>query len=157
MKFRCVLVTVSDMERSREFYEKVLGQKVRYDFGENIEFHGGFAIHLRSHFQQLIDNNEIKTGANNFELYFEQDDLQKMEAELNNCGVKFVHKLREQPWRQKVMRFYDPDGNLIEIGESLAYLSYRLHRDGIGLEEVARITNMTVEFVKKSVGEFEQY
>jgi hypothetical protein len=26
--------------------------------------------------------------------------------------VKFVHGIREQPWRQKVMRFYDPDGKL---------------------------------------------
>ena len=157
MKFRCVLVTVSDMERAREFYEQVLGQRIRYDFGENIEFQGGFAIHLRSHFQQLIDNNEIKVGVNNFELYFEQDDLQKMEEKLNNWGVKFVHKAREQPWRQQVMRFYDPDGNMIEVGESLEYLSYRLHREGIGVEEVSRITNMTVEFVKKAIGRFEHY
>jgi len=29
--------------------------------------------------------------------------------------ILFVHELREQPWRQKVARFYDPDKNIIEI------------------------------------------
>lgn len=156
MKFRCALVTVSDMGRSRKFYEKKLGQKVRYDFGENIEFQGGFAIHLKSHFKQLIDNKEIIAGTHNFELYFEHDDMEQMEDRLNNRGVEFVHKVREQPWRQRVMRFYDPDGNMIEVGESLEHLSYRLFLEGMGIEEISLTTNMTVDFVKTSIGKFTQ-
>jgi catechol 2,3-dioxygenase-like lactoylglutathione lyase family enzyme len=144
------------MERSREFYENVLGQKVRYDFAENIEYEGNFAIHLRSHFKQLIDNKEIMAGANNFELYFEHDELEQMEERLNNSGVEFVHKVREQPWKQRVMRFYDPDGNMIEVGESMEHVSYRLHLEGMGMEEISETTNMPVEFVKTSIGKFEQ-
>ena len=44
VKFICTLITVADMQRSRHFYENVLGQKVETDFGENVSF-GGFAIH----------------------------------------------------------------------------------------------------------------
>lgn len=51
MRFTCSLITVEDINRSREFYEKLLQQKVNYDFDENIVFEGGFALHLKSHFQ----------------------------------------------------------------------------------------------------------
>jgi len=157
MKFICALITVNDMERSRHFYESILGQEIKYNFGENITFHGDFAIHLRPHFQELIGNKEIKDNANNCELYFELDDLEQLEKKLNNEDVKFVHVIREQPWRQKVMRFYDPDENIIEVGESLEHLSHRLHREGIEVEEISRITSMPGEFVKNAIARYEQF
>jgi catechol 2,3-dioxygenase-like lactoylglutathione lyase family enzyme len=157
VKFICALITVNDMERSRYFYEKVLEQKVKYDFGENITFHGDFAVHLRSHFKELIDNKGIKDNANNCELYFEYDDLELVEKKLNHEGIKFVHGIREQSWRQRVMRFYDPDANIIEVGESLEHLSYRLHREGIEVENISKITNMPESFVKNSIARYEQY
>ncbi len=157
MKFKSALITVNDMERSRYFYEKVLGQKIKYDFGEDITFHGDFTIHLRSHFKELIDNKDIKNSANNGELYFEYDDLERVEKKLNKEGVKFVHGIREQPWKQKVMRFYDPDENIIEVGESLEYLSHRLHREGWEIEKISKITGMPEDFVRKSIARFEQY
>ena len=30
--------------------------------------------------------------------------------------VKYVNRLTTHSWGQKVIRFYDPDGNLIEVG-----------------------------------------
>ena len=156
MKFICALITVNDMERSRHFYEQLLEQEIKYDFGENITFHGDFAIHLRSHFQELIDNKEIKDFANNCELYFEYDDLDQIEEKMNQHGVKFVHKIREQPWKQKVMRFYDPDENIIEVGESIEHLSYRLHKGGMEINDISKITNMPDDFVINSRARFEQ-
>lgn len=47
MKFMCPLVVVKDINRSRDFYENVLGQRVKYDYGENITFHGDFALHQK--------------------------------------------------------------------------------------------------------------
>lgn len=157
MKFICALITVNDMERSRHFYEGLLEQEIKYDFGENITFHGDFAIHLRSHFQGLIDNKEVKHNANNCELYFEYDDLEQLEKKLNKEGVKFVHNIREQPWRQKVMRFYDPDGHIIEVGESMEHLSHRLHREGMEVEKISKITNMPKDFIKNSIARYEQF
>lgn len=156
IKFICALITVTDMDRSRYFYEKVLEQKVKYDFGEDITFHGDFTIHLRSHFKELIDNKDIKDCANNGELYFEFDDLEQVEKKLNKEGIKFVHSIREQPWRQKVMRFYDPDENIIEVGESLEHLSYRLNREGWEIDKISKVTNMPENFVKNSITRYEQ-
>ncbi len=151
MKFICPLVTVSDMERSRQFYESLLGQEVKFDFGENITFHGDFAIHLRSHFKKLVNNKKIRQGGNNFELYFEYDNVEELVIRLKENKVVFVHDLMEQPWRQKVVRFYDPDENMIEVGETLDHLSYRLAKEGLLIEQIAEITNMPMEFVKNAI------
>jgi len=154
MKYICSLITVSDINRSRNFYEKLLKQKVKYDFGENVTFHGDFAIHLQTHFKDLIDNKEIRHGGNNFELYFEYDDLEQIVKVLKENNISFVHEMREQPWRQKVVRFYDPDKNIIEVGESLEYLAYRLKNEGMSIEQIAKTTNMPVDFVNEAIGKY---
>jgi hypothetical protein len=53
MKYVSSLIVVKNIERSKAFYEKVLKQKVQYDFGENVAFKGGFAIHDQIHFQKV--------------------------------------------------------------------------------------------------------
>lgn len=53
---------------------------------DNITFQGDFTINLKSHFQKLLDNRQIKAKANNFELYFENNDLEKIEDKLNING-----------------------------------------------------------------------
>jgi len=154
MKFISPLITVSDIKRSRDFYENLLNQKVKFDFGENVTFQGDFSIHLRTHFRELIDNKEIRPGGNNFELYFEYDDVDQIAQKLKENNVVFVHETREQPWRQKVVRFYDPDENMIEIGESLEYLCFRLSNEGLPLEQISVITYMPVDFVKNALEKF---
>jgi len=151
MKFICPLITVADIKRSRDFYEGLLNLKVKYDFGENVTFEGDFAIHLQSHFSSLIDNRPIHTGGNNFELYFEFDMVDQIADLLSHNGVKFVHEVREQPWRQKVVRFYDPDMNIIEIGESMEYLSYRLSSEGLSIEQISGLTGLPADFVSVSI------
>ena len=49
MKYVCPLITVSDMKQSRDFYENLLDQKVKHDYGESVTFYGDFAIHLQNH------------------------------------------------------------------------------------------------------------
>ena len=154
MKFICSLITVKDINKSREFYEKILKQKVKYDFGENVTFKGDFSIHLESHFQKLINNSKILHGGNNFELYFETDNLEDIEKELRQNNIEFIHEIYEQPWRQKVMRFYDPDRNIIEIGESMEVLSYRLYKEGLKIEEIKNYLQISEEFIRDSINKF---
>lgn len=148
MKYICPLLVVSNLKRSRDFYEQLLRQKVKADFGENITFEGDFSLHLKKHYSSLIEDKEITFGGNNTELYFEYDDVVGIAEELSANGVEFVHPLREQPWRQKVVRFYDPDMHIIEIGESMENLCLSLLREGKTEEEVSRITYMPIELVQ---------
>lgn len=149
MKFVCPLITVSNISRSRSFYESILNQKVKFDFGENVTFYGDFAIHLDSHFKKLIGNNEIIRGSNSFELYFEDDDLDSLAEKLASNNVELIHSVREEPWKQRVVRFYDPDRNIIEVGESLEYLVKRLAVGGNSITRIAEITGLDIKFISK--------
>jgi hypothetical protein len=75
----------------------------------------------------------------------------KFYVEVMRQTIAFIHETREQPWRQRVARFYDPDKNIIEVGESLEYLSFRLSKEGKSLEEISKLTGMPGEFVEKSI------
>jgi catechol 2,3-dioxygenase-like lactoylglutathione lyase family enzyme len=154
IRYVCPLIVVSEMERSRHFYETILDQKVIADFGENITFQGDFALHLKSHFSTLINKKDIKTGGNDFELYFEFDEIEQINTRLKMAGTTFVHEMCEQPWHQKVLRIYDPDNHIIEIGESMEYLSYRLSKKGKSPEEISKMTLMPVEFVCEGISKF---
>ncbi len=155
IKFICPLIVVKDTKKAKDFYEGLLGQKVKYDFGENIQFHGDFSIHLEEHYQGLIDEgveHKINYRTNNFELYFETEDILKVESRLKNVEVEFIHEIREQPWGQRVMRVYDYDYHIVEIGETLESLVLRLYKEGKSVDEIVKRTSMPLEFVNSVTG-----
>ena len=153
-KFICPLIVVEDVERSRRFYQGLLGQRVSMDFTENLTFEGGFSIHLASHYAGLIGGAAAyprPIGAQNMELYFESHDIERDVAELEAAGVEFVHPLVEQPWGQLVVRCYDPDGHIVEIGEPMEAVVARCHARGMTGAEIAEATSMPVSFVSDVV------
>ncbi|MHB8102075.1 MAG: glyoxalase/bleomycin resistance/dioxygenase family protein [Methanosarcina sp.] len=152
MRFICPLIVVNNIEISRSFYEQVLNQKVQYDFGENVSFESGFAIHLKSHFSDLINKseNDIIQKSNNFELYFEEEDLDSFLQKLKDIDpVEYVHVLKEQSWGQRVIRFYDPDMHIVEVGEPMESVAKRFLSKGLSIEETAKRTLMPEEFVRQ--------
>ena len=152
MKFICPLIVVNNIEVSRSFYEKVLDQKVQFDFGENMSFESGFAILLKSHFSNLINIKEkdILQKSNNCELYFEEDDLDSFLQKLKDIdSVEYVHGLKEQPWGQRAIRFYDPDKHIVEVGESMESVVKRFLSKGLSIEDTVKRTLMPEEFVKQ--------
>ena len=157
MKYRCSLIVVEDINKSRFLYERILGQKVSADYGENVVFEGGFAIHKKEHYQKLIDGKEIFSGSNSFELYFEEDDLQKVQKILLDHGLTFVHQIREQPWKQRVLRFYDYDHTIIEIGESLQYTAYRLFQEQKTPQEISAVMGLPIDSIESAIREKEDY
>lgn len=122
MKYVCPLLVVKNIAVSRDFYENILGQKLKHDFGENIVFEGDFSVHLKEHFEELLGPgyDQIKTRAHNFELYFETAALDATIQKLRENKIEFIHEAKKQPWGQRVARFYDPDYHIIEIGEPMS-------------------------------------
>ncbi len=155
MKFVCPLIVVDNIERSRHLYEKILKLKVIADFGENLTFEGPFSIHLKSHFSTLINNKEILKASNSSELYFEENDLEAIEEKLKQEELEFIHEIMEQPWRQKVMRVYDYDKNILEIGESMEHTAWRLFREGLSIDDICKITYLSEDLIQKSIRKFE--
>jgi catechol 2,3-dioxygenase-like lactoylglutathione lyase family enzyme len=150
LKFDAPLIVVNDMARSRYFYEQILGQKVKYDFGPNVPFEG-FSLHLKSHFQSLLGDATqypVTQKAHWGELYFETDELELIYQRLNEATVEFIHSICEQPWGQRVMRFYDPDGHIIEIGESMEAVVWRFYSQGLSINLIVERSSMPREFVE---------
>jgi catechol 2,3-dioxygenase-like lactoylglutathione lyase family enzyme len=150
MKFSGPLIAVKDVEVSKKFYQEVLGQKIVLDFGANVTFSGNFFI--QAGFGELVgfDRNEIVQGSKNFELYFEEDDLDSFLKHLKSFpDLKYVHDVKEYPWGQRVVRFYDPDLHMIEVGENMEVVVKRFLKQGLSVEETVERTMFPIEFVKK--------
>jgi catechol 2,3-dioxygenase-like lactoylglutathione lyase family enzyme len=150
MKFGCPLIAVKDIHRSRDFYENVLRQRVSLDLGANVSFGDGFAI--QSDYKRLVGTGDfnISYKGNDHELYFEEENFDEFEKHLQQfSGIIYVHRAKEYPWGQRVIRFYDPDFHIIEVGESMESVFRKFYKQGMSIVEVAARTSHPAEFVKK--------
>jgi len=143
------LISVSDMERSKIFYEKVMEQTVEMDLGVHVSFENGLS--LQSNYEELVGVKlEAKAKPNNFQLYFEVEDLDAWEDKLKSLeGIEFLHGIKEYPWGQRVMRFYDYDKYIVEVAESMESVAKRFLSQGLSAEETAERTMFPVEFVEQ--------
>lgn len=148
MRYCSALFAVRSMEAAKTFYREVLGQKIILDHGANVTFEGGFA--LQEDFAGLVGfpEDKVRWKPWNGELYFETEDLDADTARIKGAGVELVHDVKEYPWGQRVLRFFDPDGNLIELGESMRSVGLRYVAQGMSDEEVARRTQHPIELVR---------
>ncbi|MCC3869211.1 VOC family protein [Terrisporobacter mayombei] len=151
MKFANPLIVVSDIEKSKLFYSTVLGLDVILDFGANVTLTGGIALQTKESWCSFIHKpkNEVFFGANNSELYFEEDDFDNFILKLNQIpGICYVHPIIEHSWGQRVVRFYDPDKHIIEVGENINKVVRRFINKGMSAENVAIRMDVPVDYIK---------
>lgn len=81
------------------------------------------------------------------ELYYD------VNSKLKELGIEdyelVVHETIEERWGQKTIRFYDPENNLVEIGETIACFVERFYNQGMTINEVSERTSVPIEIVKK--------
>jgi catechol 2,3-dioxygenase-like lactoylglutathione lyase family enzyme len=148
-----VVLLVKDIEKSKSFYNIVLGQKIVLDFGRYVEFEGGLGIWEKAYALNLIfedGKSAVEVGGNTAELYFEFDDLDGLYEELEG-KTTVIHSIREPPWGQRAFRVYDPDGHIIEFGESMANVVLRLYNEGLSLEEISKKSMMPMDFIQTAI------
>ena len=70
---------------------------------------------------ERLCQKEVIPENNSCELYFEESDIEVFARKLEKLyqSVKYVNRLMTHSWGQKVIRFYDLDGNLIEVGTQI--------------------------------------
>jgi catechol 2,3-dioxygenase-like lactoylglutathione lyase family enzyme len=117
MKLKNFLIVVKDIERSRRFYEDLFGLEMLVDNDGNMVLSDGLALQEEKYWKEFL-GKEIIPESNSCELYFEEADIEGFISKLESMypEVKYVNRLMTHSWGQKVIRFYDPDGNLIEVG-----------------------------------------
>ena len=117
MRLRNVLIVVNDMDRAIRFYNEIFGLQVILDQDGNVIMSEGLVLQDAKIWQRFI-NKELIPKNNMTELYFEESDIEGLVKKLEEADfeIEYVNELMEHSWGQKVIRFYDPDGNLIEVG-----------------------------------------
>lgn len=117
MKLKNILIVTEDLERSKKFYKDLFGLEVILDNDGNVVLTEGLALQDKKIWESFI-GQDVHFNNNASELYFEEKNIDEFVKKLDNyeMPVAYVNKLMEHSWGQKVVRFYDPDGNLIEVG-----------------------------------------
>lgn len=117
MKLKNVLIVVSDIEKSIAFYKELFGLEVILDNDGNVIMTEGLVLQDIKCWKGFLDR-ECLPRNNMSELYFEEPDIEAFVEKLENYKVpiEYVNTMMTHSWGQKVIRFYDPDGNLIEVG-----------------------------------------
>lgn len=126
MRLKNILLVVENIEKSIAFYKELFGLHVLNDFDGNVILTEGLVLQERKIWESLIEK-EITYGGNAAELYFIENDLEGFQEKLDKSSyeIKYVHKLKTHSWGQRAIRFYDPDGHMIEVGESLDVVNRR--------------------------------
>ena len=117
MRLKNFLIVVKDIDRSKQFYHDLFGLKMLLDNDGNMILTDGLVLQEEKYWKEFL-KKEIIPENNSCELYFEEADIEGFIEKLESYypEVKYVNRLMTHSWGQKVIRFYDLDGNLIEVG-----------------------------------------
>lgn len=117
MKLKNILIVVEDIEKSKKFYHDLFHLDVILNQDGNVILTEGLVLQQKDIWKRFL-GKEIIEESNSCELYFEEPDLEGFVEKLEQLypSVQYVNRLMTHSWGQKVVRFYDPDGNLIEVG-----------------------------------------
>ena len=117
MKLKNVLIVVKDIEKSRKFYHDLFGIDLVLDNDGNMILTEGLVLQDEKIWKSFLDR-DIVPKSNSCELYFEEQDIEAFARQLEKLypDIEYVNRLMTHRWGQRVIRFYDLDGNLIEVG-----------------------------------------
>ena len=122
MKLKNVLIVVDDMEESIRFYKEIFGLQVIVKQEGNVILSEGLVLQDAKLWADVIEGDIIPFN-NMTELYFEDNDIEGLVNKLTSSDIfgRFQTKLTELDGGQKMVRFYDPSGNLIEVRTPVNY------------------------------------
>ena len=116
MKLKNILLAVKDIEKSRQFYHELFGLQTVLNSEGNMILTEGLVLQDEKIWSEALGKEIIPE--NNFcELYFEEPEIEAFICKLETQypSIQYVNRLTEYSWGQKMVRFYDLDGNLIEV------------------------------------------
>ena len=117
MKLKNILIVVKDIEKSRQFYHDLFGIDLVLDNDGNMTLTEGLVLQDEKIWKNFL-GKDIVSKSKSCELYFEEQDIDVFIEKLERMypDIEYVNRLMTHSWGQRVIRFYDLDGNLIEVG-----------------------------------------
>ena len=148
IRYTSIVLFSDDVTRLRDFYRDLFDLSIVLDLGGLVTFERGISIWEMDDVRAMVYGGLEPSAIERprCELYFETDTIEAFAANLAG-RVRLAHPIETAPWAQRAIRFYDPDGNLIEVGEAMDAVVRRLAADGLSPEEVAIRTLMPPAFV----------
>ncbi len=117
MRLKNVLLAVSDIEKSKRFYQDLFGLNVVRDFGENLILTEGLVLQEKKIWEQLTCLKAVSGNAS--ELFFEENDFDAFldSIKLYPEKITIVSDVSVNSWGRRTVMLKDPDGHLIEVAE----------------------------------------
>ena len=116
MKLKNILIVVKDIKKSKQFYHDLFGFDTIVDNDGNMILTDGLVLQDEKIWREFLEK-EIIPRNHACELYFEERNIEAFVEKLERMypEVEYVNRLMTHRWGQKMVRFYDLDGNLIEV------------------------------------------
>lgn len=117
MRLKNILIVVKDIEKSKKFYHDLFGLNTVLDNEGNMILTEGLVLQEENIWKDFLGKAVIHKN-NSCELFFEEKNIEAFVEKLEKLypEIQYVNKFMVHSWGQKVVRFYDLDGNLIEVG-----------------------------------------
>ncbi len=117
MRLKNVLIVVNDIEKSLHFYKTLFGLDIVLQSEGNVILTEGLVLQERRLWEQTIEK-AVAVKNHSCELYFVENEIEAFVEKLEHYSepIEYVTTLSEQGWGHRAVRFYDLDGNLIEVG-----------------------------------------
>lgn len=152
--FHSPVLISKDTKKMKNFYQKILKQQIEFDLGNCIIFSCGLTIwKLQPHYPltQHLKYEYHGNGNKNLELCFETDEFEKVVQELKQVELNLIHDVTEENWGQLTIRFFDPENNMVEIGESMPCFVKRMYKNGLTGKEISEKTSLPLDKVREYV------
>lgn len=150
MVYSGTVLSVADIHKSRKFYEDLFGMELDQDYGINISFTCGLSLQQEFDWLVGLPKEKVLSHSNNMELCFEETDFDGFLNRLKKYPqIEYLGDVFEHGWGQRVIRFYDPDGHIIEVGECMKMVVQRFLDSGLNLQEVSVRMDVSVEGLEK--------
>lgn len=116
MKLKNVLIVVENIEEAKKFYHDLFGLETVLDNEGNMILTERLVLQEKKIWEEFLGKNTLPES-NSCELYFEEKDIEGFVEKLERLypSIQYVNRLMTLDRGQKMVQFYDPDGNLIEV------------------------------------------
>lgn len=121
------ILYVSNQEKSKIFYEKLLGQNASLDvpgmteftLSENLKLGLMPNVGINKILQTKMPHPESGNGIPRCELYLNIENLDEMYERLKASEALLISEIGDRDWGDRVCYFADLDGHIIALAEKL--------------------------------------
>ena len=118
IKFDSIVLVVSDIQRSIEFYRDKLGMPVKYKSKGFVALDAGIVplqLEALNQATEMFGAEAVlaeQEAGRRLALTVRVEDVDATYRELKDKGVRFIKAPTDMPWGHRNADFVDPDGNI---------------------------------------------